>query len=147
MNTLTRFRMEAHRAAQLTARRRGFSLVEVVVAIALFGITMSAFGALSLAVARQSVSGWESAQRTAALNARVNDLSVVLFTEIDGRAGCTTITALPFPRTECVTVATVSTTRKRVRITITPAKATIDPAFVVLERTKPPATNPFNAIL
>ena len=62
-----------------TPRRRGFSLVEVIVAIALFGITMSALAALTLTVGRQSVRGWETAQRTAALLARVNDMAVVPF--------------------------------------------------------------------
>jgi prepilin-type N-terminal cleavage/methylation domain-containing protein len=130
--------------ARRSAARRGFSLVEVIVAIALFGITMSALGGLSLAVARQSVAGWGTAQRTAALAARVNDISVVPFAQLDGRAGCTTITTQPFPRQECIAVGNVTTTRKRVRITITPANTSIDPVVSEFERTQPPALNPFN---
>jgi prepilin-type N-terminal cleavage/methylation domain-containing protein len=137
------------RSARITARRarrRGFSLVEVIVAIALFGITMSALAALTLTVGRQAVVGSEIAQRTSALTARVNDLSVVPFADLDGRAGCTSITDPPFPRTECIAVSTVTATRKMVRVTVIPANYAYGPVSMEIERTKPPALNPFNVI-
>jgi prepilin-type N-terminal cleavage/methylation domain-containing protein len=136
--------------ARITGRsslvRRGFSLVEVIVAITLFGITMSALAALTLTVGRQSVHGWETAQRTAALTAVVNDIAVVPFDGLDARAGCTTVSTPPFPRTECVAVGNITATRKRVQITITPTNTAYAAVQTEIERTKPPALNPFNAI-
>jgi prepilin-type N-terminal cleavage/methylation domain-containing protein len=140
-------RVRAVRSATSSPRRRpGFSLVEVIVAIALFGIAMSAIAALTLAVTRQSADTSGTVERTAALEARVNDVSALPFVDLDGRAGCTTITTPPLPRQECIAISNVSTTRKRVVVTITPADSSIDAVSVGLERTKPPPLNPFRAI-
>jgi prepilin-type N-terminal cleavage/methylation domain-containing protein len=135
------------RLAPAGARRRrmmGFSLVEVIFAIALFGVSMSAIGAFMLTVARQTRNNWGDAQRTAAAVARVNDLAIVPFANLNARAGCTAFTAQPFPRSECIVITDLSATRKRVRITVTPTNTAIDPVSVQFEQTKPPATNPFH---
>jgi prepilin-type N-terminal cleavage/methylation domain-containing protein len=135
------------RATSARSVRRGFSLVEVIVAIALFGVSMSAIGALTLAVTRQSTAGAGVVERTAALEARANDLFALKWSEINGQVGCTTITTAPLPRTECVTVTTVTPTRKQVTLTITPTDTSIRPASISVEHTQPPATNPFRATL
>ena len=124
--------------------RAGFTLVEVIVALALFGISMSAIAALTFAVTRQAVDTEATTERTAALEARVNDLYSIPWTAIDARVGCTTITVQPFPRTECISVTNTSATRKEVTLTVTPTDSSIHPTNVVLERTRPPAGNPFN---
>ena len=128
-------------------RRSGFSLVELIVAIALFGVSMSAIGALTFAVTRQAAAGEGTVERTAALEARVNDLFSIAWADLDARVGCTTVTAPPFPRTECIAVSNVSASRKRVTLTVTPTDASIDPTVMSVERTKPPATNPFKVFL
>jgi prepilin-type N-terminal cleavage/methylation domain-containing protein len=149
--------MHAHRSAAVGCSttvgvpsrrpvRAGFSLVELIVAIALFGISMSAIGALTLAVTRQSASTVGSVERTAAVEARINDLFSIAFTDLDARAGCTTVTAQPFPRTECIAVSNVNANRKRVTLTVTPTNASIHPTSMSVERTRPPALNPFRAI-
>jgi prepilin-type N-terminal cleavage/methylation domain-containing protein len=136
------------RAMRIPAQARaGFSLVELIVAIALFGVSMSAIGALTFAVTRQATAGEGTVERTAALEARVNDLFSIAWADLDGRVGCTTVTAPPFPRTECIAVSNVSASRKRVTLTVTPADASIDPTVMSVERTKPPATNPFKVFL
>ena len=143
-----RTRMQSGRVSLSGAqRRRGFSLVEMIVAIALFGVSMSAIGALTFAVTRQAAATTGTVERTAALEARVNDLFSIPWADIDARAGCTTVTAPPFPRTECIGVSNVSATRKRVTLTITPADGSIDPTAVAVERTMPPPTNPFRVVL
>ena len=124
--------------------RLGFSLVEILVALTIFAVTMSALAVLTLSVGRQSVDGWGSAQRTAAVTARVNDLAIVPFDGLDARAGCTTISDPPFPRTECISVVNVTANRKTVRVTITPLDAAFPSKTVQIERTRPPSPNPFN---
>ena len=79
-------------------RRHGFSLVEMIVAIALFGVSMSAIAALTFAVTRQAASTEGTVERTAAMEARVNDLFSIAWADIDARVGCTTITTQPFPK-------------------------------------------------
>ena len=127
--------------------RLGFSLVEVIVAIALFGVSMSALAALSFAVTRRAADTAGVVQRTAVLEGRANDLFSIPWSDLDGRVGCTTINSAGFARQECITVTTVSTTRKRITLTVTPTDTSIDPASIVVERTKPPATNPFRVML
>ena len=132
----------------MCSRRRtrgGFSLVEVLVALALFGVSMSALAALSFAVTRRSAETAADVERTVVLEARINDLFSIPWAAIDGRAGCTTITAEPFPRQECITVTTASG-RKTVTLTVTPSDASIHPTSVSVERTQPPSTNPFRVV-
>ena len=125
------------------ARRSGFSLVEVIVAIALFGVSMSAIGALTLAVTRQSAATVGTVERTAALEASANDLFSIAWADIPSRVGCTTITAPPFPRTECISTTAITTTRRTVTLTVTPTDTSIHPTSISVERTQPPAANPF----
>ncbi len=127
--------------------RPGFSLVEVIVAITLFGVSMSAIAALMFAVTRQAAATAGTVERTAVLEARANDLFSIPFVALAARAGCTTITAPPFPRTECITVTAVNPNRATVVLTVTPADSSIDPTTVRVERTRPPATNPFRVVL
>jgi prepilin-type N-terminal cleavage/methylation domain-containing protein len=125
------------------AHRAGFSLVEVIVAIALFGISMSAIGALTFAVTRQSAATVGTVERTAALEASANDLFSITWAEIPARIGCTTITVQPLPRTECITATTITATRRTLTLTITPTDSSIHPTTISVERTQPPAANPF----
>jgi prepilin-type N-terminal cleavage/methylation domain-containing protein len=127
--------------------RRGFSLVEMIVAIALFGVSMSAIAALTFAVTRQAAATEGTVERTAALEASVNDLFSIPWTAIDARVGCTTITTAPFPRTECISVTNTTATRKQVTLTVTPTDTHIHPTTVTVERTRPPAANPFRTFL
>lgn len=144
----TEARSVTGRSMRIPAQARGgFSLVELIVAIALFGVSMSAIAALTFAVTRQAAATEGTVERTAALEARVNDLFSIAWPDIDARVGCTTITTAPFPREECITVTTVNATRKRVTLTVTPADTDIHPTTVTVERTKPPATNPFRTFL
>ena len=136
------------RSMRIPAQARGgFSLVELIVAIALFGVSMSAIAALTFAVTRQAAATEGTVERTAALEARVNDLFSIAWADIDARVGCTTITTAPFPRDECITVTNVNATRKTVTLTVTPADTDIHPTTATVERTKPPATNPFRTFL
>ena len=127
--------------------RAGFSLVEMIVAIALFGVAMSAIGALTFAVTRQAAATEGTVERTAAMEASVNDLFSIAWADIDARAGCTTVTTQPFPRTECISITNVNATRKRVTLTVTPTDTDIHPTSVTVERTKPPSTNPFRTFM
>ena len=142
-----RFPVTAVAVSVASPVRRGFSLVELIVAIALFGVSMSALGALTLAVTRQASATEGTVERTAALEARINDLFSIPWAALDARVGCETITAPPFPRTECIAVSNVTATRKRVVLSVTPADSSIDPTAIAVERTKPPATNPFKVVL
>jgi prepilin-type N-terminal cleavage/methylation domain-containing protein len=140
----TRTQRPAFLSRARRAVRTGFTLVEVIVALALFGISMSAIAALTFAVSRQAVDTEATTERTAVLEARINDLYSIPWTSIDARIGCTTITAQPFPRTECIAVANTSASRKNVTLTVTPTDVSIHPTSAVVERTRPPAGNPFN---
>jgi prepilin-type N-terminal cleavage/methylation domain-containing protein len=133
----------ALRGSARAARSRGFSLVEVIVAIALFGVSMSAIGALTFAVTRQSARTVGTVERTAALEASANDLFSIAWADIPGRVGCTTITAPPFPRTQCISTVALSATRRTVTLTVTPTDASIQPTSISVERTQPPSANPF----
>jgi prepilin-type N-terminal cleavage/methylation domain-containing protein len=121
---------------------RGFSLVEIMVALTILAVTLAGFAGLTFQYLR----------RTQTMNGRVAEMAIVAeqsqrltvlpFDSLSGRAGCTTVSTGPLAHTRCITVTDVSGTRKRVQITIAPANTAIKPDTVWFHRMKP-ASNPF----
>lgn len=115
--------------------RRGVSLIEVLVALVLFGLIATVH---TVATMRYGLS-----QRVAALgNARATALgtAIDLYTtmprgDIAGNVGCTTVTSIPrFEHTRCVTSTAVNARTTRLQIVITPSNADLRPDTVVVDR-------------
>jgi prepilin-type N-terminal cleavage/methylation domain-containing protein len=141
MKGRTRRRVAARRGARTA--RRGFSLVEVVVAMMIFTIVMAALGGLLFRVTLQGAATVAKAERMAAFTGRVNQLSTIPYDSLPGRSGCTHTGEPPHERTECVTVVNMSAKVRTVTIVITPDNPAIRPDTVTVERSGPVAGNPF----
>jgi prepilin-type N-terminal cleavage/methylation domain-containing protein len=124
--------------------RRGFSLVETIVAMTIFAIVMAALGGLAVKIAAQGRSGVNSAAKSAAFVEKMNSLATVSYELLPGRSGCTHVATPPFPRTECITVVNQSANVRRVRIVITPDGGTMRPDTVLFDKTARATANPFN---
>lgn len=138
----------AHRASVLrirheSARRSGFSLVEIVVAMMLLSVTLLALAALMTQVAAQSRTTEVVAQRNAALIQQVNYYTALSYTAlVPALAGCEAVESAMLPYERCVEITEVGTTRT-VKIRITPRNEAYRPDSAVFERTALPV-NPFN---
>ena len=131
-------------AGQSRSDRRGFSLVETIVAMTIFAIIMASLGALSLQIAEQGRSGVAVAAKNAAFIGKVNSLATVSYELLPGRAGCTHVVDYTYSRTECVTVVNLSSRVRRVRVVFIPDAATMRPDTVQFDRTSRLTANPFN---
>ena len=125
------------------ARRSGFSLVEIVVAMMLLSVTLLALAALMTQVAQQGRASEVTAQRNAVLIQQVNYFTALSFDALDpALAGCTVVDDVPMPYERCVSI-TAGTSARTVKIKVTPTNSAYRPDSAMFERTAPPV-NPFN---
>jgi len=144
-NSRTLFRRSRRASVRklVPARREGFSLVEIVVAMLLLSITLLALAGLMTQVAAQGRATEITAQRNAALVQSVNYYTALSYTALDpALAGCETVDAGMMPYERCVDSTEAGTTRT-VKIKITPTNQAYRPDSAIFERTALPV-NPFN---
>jgi prepilin-type N-terminal cleavage/methylation domain-containing protein len=124
--------------------KRGFTLVETLVALCLLGVAASVMVAPLLQYSR-TANGIGMVQARNGLAAReAARLMTMPWDSLDARAGCAATTRLPLPHSRCVTVTAVGTTQKRVRLIVAPLAAGVRPDTIFLDRSRPAASNPFN---
>lgn len=130
----------------MTSDDRGFSLVEIMMAMLILSITLGGFAALTFQYVRRVQTTTGVANKTMEVNEQVQRLTALTFDSLASRAGCTTFSSGVFPHTRCVTVTNVTTNgrHKRVTIIITPVSPLVKPDTVTFDRTKTPSSNPLN---
>ena len=127
------------------ARRDGFSLVEIVVAMMLLSVTLLALAALMSQVARQGRATEVTAQRNAVLIEQVNYFTALSYEALDvDLAGCEDVEGGMMSYERCVEITEDGTTRS-VKIRITPANTAYRPDSAMFERTALPV-NPFRVV-
>ncbi len=143
MKSLRRSRRTSTLRVRLAARRDGFSLVEIVVAMILLSVTLLALAALMSQVAQQGRASEIRAQRNAVLMQQVNYFTALTYDALDaGLAGCETIDDGMMPYERCIDITQAGTT-KEVKVKVTPKNTAYKPDSAMFERTAPPV-NPFN---
>jgi Tfp pilus assembly protein PilV len=116
--------------------RAGMSVVEIMVAMMLFGTVTVAMAGLSLAVARRADANDVFTKRTAVLQQQMNRLQALPYDSVLAKAGSTTVTSGPFPHTRVITVSP-SGSRTRVTIQITPTRSPAAKETIVFDRARP----------
>lgn len=133
------------RPSRSLSSRSGFTLVEVMVAVVILGITALSLAPLMLRSARSATGVSGGAYQTALMSTEVGRLNALPFSVLTAGTTCVTVSAQPFPHTRCTTVADVSSTRRRVTLIITPsANPLVKPDTVIFDRTYAPP-NPLMA--
>ncbi len=122
---------------------RGFTLMEVMMAFSILAAGASVMVAPLYRYGRR-MDGVALAQvRNGVVAQQVGHLDVLPFDSLASRAGCTVITAQPFPHTRCISLTTISATQKRVTLVVTPASPLLKPDTMIFDRTKSSSSNPF----
>ena len=122
--------------------RRGFSMIEILVALTILAITLGGLAGVTFRYIRSGETTSAILARAGALNMETQRLSVLPFDSLASRVGCANVTGGALPYRRCVTVTNVNGTHRRVTIMVTPANTAIRPDSTVIERTRPLTGNP-----
>lgn len=122
---------------------RGFTLIEVLVALTMLAMTLSSVAWLSVLVSSRGRRTEVAAQRAAALQQQVSRLGGIPFSRIDSVAtGTVSVTAGSFSYTRRISITKPATNRRTITIVITP---TVDPTMkdsVMFDRANPVGGGP-----
>lgn len=117
--------------------RKGFVLVEVIVAMVLLAVAVSSLAALVYSVSRSGLAATGSAYRNGVLMQEVNRLETIPYDSMAVGSVSTTVTAQPYPHTRIVTVSEpVANVVKAITVVVTPANSAFKPDTVKFTRTK-----------
>lgn len=128
--------------------RRGFSIIEVVVAVVLLGVSLSTLGVLAFTASRRNTTVANAAYRSGAMRTLFDRYSAIGFDDLNAATQTldSTVTAGPMPhrlQAQFLT-AGVLTNERRVQLIVTPANALIRPETSIVRRFRWSATNPLN---
>jgi prepilin-type N-terminal cleavage/methylation domain-containing protein len=132
------------RSRRIPPKRKGFILLEVIVAIFILGIVLSSLAALLFQVSQGSFKSIGGAYRNGVLLQEVNRLEAVPYDQLALGTTTTTVTDLPYPHTRTVTVTNPATNLKSVILIIQPAVAKYKPDTAKFIRTLGATTSTFN---
>ena len=125
------------------AKRRGFSLIEVMVAMTILSIALVSLAKLATIVAVRGRDNDLLARRTAALQLEANKFGAVPFSALaNWPVANQTITRGNFTYTRKLSIAAPSSNQYTVKIVVVPASAPARADSVLLDRTLPPAGTP-----
>jgi hypothetical protein len=116
--------------------RAGMSIVEVVVAMLLFGTVAVSMGGLSLVVARRGEANDVFAKRSAVLQQQMNRLQALPYDSLVTKVGSLSVTDASFPHTRVISMANQGA-RTRVTIRIVPTKAPSSAETISFDRARP----------
>lgn len=122
---------------------RGFSLIEIVVAMLLLSFFLVGLAKVNFTIARRFYALSAGGARDGIVAQNLNQFAAMPFDSLKGKAGTTTVNKPPLPYTRKITVDSLSAKMRRVTIVITPTSTVFKPDTVVLQRSKP-GNNPFN---
>ena len=124
-------------ATQETESRKGFVLVEVIVAMVLLAIAVSSLAVLMLSISKTSMGNTGGAYRNGVLMNEVNRLEGIPYDSIHVGTTSIVVSTAPYPHTRVITVAEpVANVIKTIKVVITPTNTKYKPDTVNFNRTK-----------
>lgn len=149
MKPILRFSDSPARIPDLEARgsRKGFGLVEVIVAMLVLAIAVSALASLSLSVSQSSMKVTGSAYRNGVVMHEVNRLETLPYDSLPVGAATFIVSGAPYPHTRVVTIAEPVANLKTVKVVITPVNAKYKPDTVKFTRTRARTTRALNTTM
>jgi prepilin-type N-terminal cleavage/methylation domain-containing protein len=119
--------------------RRGFSLIEIMVAMSILSITLMSLGKFSAIIMMRGRGNDLVAKRTAALQLEANKFAAVPYTALSTWVTTDkTFTRGDFTYTRKLTIAATTSTRYTIKVVVIPAADVTRKDSVLLDRTLPP---------
>jgi Tfp pilus assembly protein PilV len=128
------FRARAHHGS--ARLRAGLSVIEIMVALTLFGTVTIAMGGLSLVVARRAETNDVFTKRTAVLQQQMSWLQAIPYDSLDAKEGSYEVADGPFPHTRKITLVTTGN-HTRVYVQVTPTNDPEAVESIAFDRAKP----------
>ena len=123
--------------------RRGFSLVELIVAMTLFGVVMVMLGSLSLTVARRARTNELITKRNLALAQQAGRIEAMPFKDLASIAnGTTQLLVGDFTFNRRFAVTHPATNRYTIKIVIEPVSNEFSADSVTIDKTRPASGMP-----
>lgn len=126
--------------------RKGFSLIEIMVALTMLSLVLMSLAKLATLAAVRGRSNDSYAKRTAALNLESNKFSAMRFANIGTFSTADkTFTLNGFSYTRQLSITTVSSTQYTIKIVVVPTATTVGVVgkdSVIITRTSPPSSTP-----
>ncbi len=124
-------------SVEAARERKGFVIVEVIVAMILLGIAISSLAALLYSVSQSGIVATGNAYRNGVLMHEVNRLEGTPYDSIPVGTSSFTISNAPYPHTRVITVSEpVTNVFKTINVLITPTNPMYKPDSVTFTRTK-----------
>jgi len=117
--------------------RKGFVIVEVIVAMVLLAVAVASLASLIYSVSQSSLAASGNAYRNGVLMQEINRLEGLPYDSIPTGTSTVSVSTQPYPHTTVVTVTEpVATVMKTVKIVITPTNLKFKPDTLSFTRTK-----------
>jgi prepilin-type N-terminal cleavage/methylation domain-containing protein len=127
----------------MTKSRKGFSLIEVMVAMTMLAIVLMSLARMSLMVSLRGRDNDLFAKRTAVLQLEANKLGAIPYATLASwSTTTTTLTLGGFTYTRRMAIANTGTNRYSIKVIIVPTSDTTKKDSVTLDRTKPATNTP-----
>lgn len=124
-------------------KRRGFSLVEIIIAMAMLTIVMIMLASMSLSVGRRAAQNDLNTKRNLVLSQQANRISVMPFAEVAVlTSGTTQLLVGNFSFNRRLTVTPTGANRYTIRVLIAPITTEFRPDSVTIDRTRPALGTP-----
>jgi prepilin-type N-terminal cleavage/methylation domain-containing protein len=123
-------------------RRRGLSVIEVLVAVVIFGIATTGLAAMTFWVGTRGGAARMANQRAGVVAQLGDQFASLPFDSLASRGGCQESADNGFAYIRCVRVDALSEQVRRVTLTVTPLVRTIAPDTLVVERARSRPYNP-----
>lgn len=125
-------------------RPGGFTLVECMVALTIFCLFMVSIAKANYLIAQRFYDLSASAARAGAMMEQANVVAALPFDSISNYVGSTTFTtSSKFKYTRTISVTSLSSTVKQVKVIVTPTNTAFKADTVVFDRSQP-GTNPLD---
>ncbi len=143
------FSSPAGQESPTSGLRAGFGMIEIIVAMILLAVSVTALAGLAYSVSQSSMKVTGSAFRNGILIQELNRLETLPYDSLHASASpaTTTVSTGTYAHTRSIWIAEPSTNLKTVKLVITPVNTRFKPDTVNFTRTRPRTTRVLNTVL
>jgi hypothetical protein len=114
-----------------------------MVALTVMVIGLAGVAGMTVSAGKRASTLTAAGGRTAVQTHVLNQFMVLPYTQLPAKAGCTSVTTMPYAHTRCTTVTDVTADRRQITIVFTPTSRYLRVDTLVFERANGSPSSPF----